>query len=571
MTADSTATVSASASGFAAQSRSAERTQSFDTRTRDEMRALLQRRLGSFGLMFAGIFGIFLLWRLASALSGDDSPSQAFLPWQVLTVMTFSALWFVCRGRLRSNAFLHAIEFGSLCVAGGAATLMCLTVSYAARPDVILLLCMTYVLIARAIMVPSSARRTFVYGLVFAVPFLISVYYIHRINHDPAIYTALADPRLRLDAATLAPRWTVIAGLWWIAALIIQTATSNVIYGLRKEVRDARRLGQYTLTEKLGQGGMGAVYRARHALLRRPCAIKLLPPDKFGPESVARFEREVQLTAELTHPNTIRVFDYGRTPDGVFYYVMEHLEGAALDSIVAEDGPLPAGRVIHVLDQVAGALIEAHGIGLIHRDIKPANIFLSWQGGVPDVAKVLDFGLVKQLNQAELEGTAHQPLTQDNSVTGTPQYMAPEAITSPDSVDARTDLYSLGALGYFLLTGEHVFTGRSLIEILSQHLHTAPVSPSERLGAPVPKDLEQLVMACLDKSPDQRPASARELQRALRSCRDARTWGEEDARGWFETHGETLRARRLHTTLEGSRTIAVNLEERTSYLPKQQA
>jgi len=559
-------------------SSSAERAQSFDTRTRDldtrtreEMRALLQKRLGSFGLMFAVIFGIFFVWRLASAISGDDSPSQAFLPWQAITVVTFSGLWFVCRGRLRSDAFLHAIEFGSLCVAGGAATMMCLTVSYAARPDTILLLCLTYVLIARAIMVPSSPGRTFAYGLAFALPFLVSVFYIHRINHNPATYTALADPRLRLDAATLAGRWTVIGGLWWIAALIIQTATSKVIYGLRQEVRDARRLGQYTLTEKLGQGGMGAVYRARHALLRRPCAIKLLPPDKFGPESVARFEREVQLTAELTHPNTIRVFDYGRTPDGVFYYVMEHLEGAALDTVIAEAGPMPAGRVIHVLDQVAGALIEAHGIGLIHRDIKPANIFLSWQGGVPDVAKVLDFGLVKQVNQADLDGTKEQPLTQDNSVTGTPQYMAPEAITSPDSLDARADLYSLGAVGYYLLTGEHVFTGRSLIEILSHHLHTPPVPPSQRLGATLPSDLETLVMACLAKSPEARPPSARELQAALRACLDVRSWGEGDARDWFETHGQALRARRSHTTLHGSQTIAVNLDERGSLLPKQRA
>jgi hypothetical protein len=266
------------------------------------MRALLQKRLGSFGLMLAFVFGIFFVWRLVSAFAGDDSPSQAFLPWQAITVATFSLLWFVCRRRPRSDTVLHALELGSLCVAGGAATLMCFTISYAARPDAILLLCMTYTLIGRAIMVPSSARRTFVYGVLFAAPFLVSVYSIHRFNHDPSAYTAAADPRLRLDAATLATRWTVIAGLWWVAALVIQTATSNVIYGLRQEVRDARRLGQYTLIEKVGEGGMGAVYRARHALLRRHCAIKLLPPNKFGPESVARFEREVQLTAELTHP-----------------------------------------------------------------------------------------------------------------------------------------------------------------------------------------------------------------------------------------------------------------------------
>jgi eukaryotic-like serine/threonine-protein kinase len=332
---------------------------------------------------------------------------------------------------------------------------------------------------------------------------------------------------------------------------------------LRREVRDARRLGQYTLLEKLGEGGMGAVYSVRHAMLRRPTAIKLLPPAKFGARNVARFEREVQLTARLTHPNTIRIFDYGRTPDGIFYYAMEYLEGANLADVVEEGGPMPAGRVIHLLDQVAGALAEAHGIGLIHRDIKPANIFLTEQGGVPDVAKVLDFGLVKQVGE-----TAVDPLTQADTLTGTPLYMAPEAITSPDDIDARTDIYALGAVGYFLLTGQEVFTGRTVVEVCSHHLYSTPVPPSQRLGAPVDADLEQVILGCLEKDPAERPEDARSLQRALRACRAARSWSEEEARRWFEGHADSLHARRSRNTAQSfPATIDIDLGRRLADHP----
>jgi serine/threonine-protein kinase len=454
-----------------------------------------------------------------------------------------------------------------LLVAAAGAIMISFQVPYALRPDSILLLCLSYTLITRSIMVPSSARRTLVLGLAFAVPFLVSVFFIHRWHHDPSIYTAAADPRLRLDAATIARRWTIMAALWWVTSLIIATATSKVIYGLRQEVRDARRLGQYTLTEKLGEGGMGVVYRARHAMLRRPTAIKLLPPEKFGAQSVARFEREVQLTARLTHPNTVRIFDYGRTPDGIFYYAMEYLEGADLADVVAEGGPMPGGRVIHVLDQVAGALTEAHGIGLIHRDIKPANIFLTEQGGVPDVAKVLDFGLVKQVGEGDGEDGALPALTHASGFTGTPLYMAPEAITAPDTVDARTDLYALGAVGYFLLTGQDVFQGRTVVEVCGHHLHSIPVAPSQRLGQPVAADLEALILTCLEKNPTRRPADARTLQSALRSCRDARSWTEEDARRWLDSHRRSLRARHPPTSVGSNATIAVDLDPHGRQMP----
>jgi eukaryotic-like serine/threonine-protein kinase len=533
---------------------------STDSQSHEEMRALVQQRVSRFGLLLALIFGMFLLWRVARALSADDSPTRAYLPPLALSVAPFLGLWLGFRSGARPLVIVRLAEVGALLVAGALVVLMSFKMSYAARPDTILLLCLSNMLIARAVMVPSTARFSLMLGAVFGVPFLIAVFYLHRLQHNPLIYTALADPRLRLDAATIAGRFTMIGGLWWVASVALTTTTSKVIYGLQREVRDARRLGQYTLLEKLGEGGMGIVYRARHAMLRRPTAIKLLPSDRFGPEALARFEREVQLTAGLTHPNTIRVFDYGRTADAIFYYAMEYLEGANLAEIVAVGGPMPAARVMHILDQVAGALAEAHQIGLIHRDIKPANIFLTEQGGVPDVAKVLDFGLVKQLGQPDGELA---DITHAGRLTGTPLYMAPEAMTAPDAVDARTDLYALGAVGYFLITGQDVFTGTTVIEICAKHLHDMPEEPSRRLGQPVPADLERLILSCLEKEPANRPVDARTLQRGLRACVDYGSWSEEDARRWLEAHGAALRAGKQQDAPGGQGTIAVDFALRS--------
>jgi serine/threonine-protein kinase len=312
-----------------------------------------------------------------------------------------------------------------------------------------------------------------------------------------------------------------------------------VIYGLRREVRRARQLGQYTLEGKIGEGGMGAVYRARHALLRRPTAIKLIRASDASESLRARFEREVQLTSSLTHPNTIAIYDYGHTPDGVFYYAMEFLlPGLSLQTLVDGDGPQPEARVIQILRQVCGALGEAHGIGLIHRDIKPANIMLCERGGVYDVVKVLDFGLVKEVGES-----SDQTLTGVNTITGTPLYMTPEAIESPELVDARSDLYAVGAVAYFLLTGKPVFEGRSTVEVLAHHLHDSPVAPSERLGRAIEPALERLILSCLSKDRADRPADAAALLAALDAGPAAHVppWTPQDARAWWETRaGECL-------------------------------
>jgi serine/threonine-protein kinase len=288
-------------------------------------------------------------------------------------------------------------------------------------------------------------------------------------------------------------------------------------------------------------------------MLRRPTAVKLLPPEKAGQAALERFEREVQLTARLSHPNTVAVFDYGRTPDGVFYYAMEYLDGTNLDTLVREDGPQPPARVAHVLRQVASALVEAHGIGLIHRDVKPENIILCERGGVPDVAKVVDFGLVKDLERG---GAA---LSRADVVQGTPLYLSPEAITAPDRVGAPGDLYALGAVGYYLLTGQHVFGGATLVEVCSHHLHTLPVPPAERLGRPVPASLEALLLSCLEKDPARRPASALALREALGDLAGVGAWSEQEARDWWERW--RLRPR-LPRQGGSGRTLEVALEGR---------
>jgi serine/threonine-protein kinase len=366
-------------------------------------------------------------------------------------------------------------------------------------------------------------------------------------EEEPTLLSVTPGDLLVADMMTIA--------IWWSFITIICTLVSKVIFGLRQEVREARKLGQYTLEAKLGEGGMGAVYRASHAMMRRPTAIKLVRPDRAGETNLARFEREVQLTARLTHPNTVTIFDYGRTPDGIFYYAMELLDGATLEDVVRVDGAQPPGRVVKVLTEVAGALEEAHGIDLIHRDIKPSNVILCTQGGKPDVAKLLDFGLVK-----ELAGQGEVDLTKESSLTGTPLYMCPESLTSPEDVDARGDLYALGAVGYFLVTGQHVFAGKTLVEVCGHHLHSEPVVPSERLGKPVPKELEDLLLSCLAKDPSGRPQSAAELRGRLEACRATGDWDEAQARAWWRQHGESLRSPgRADEGTSETRAIAIDL------------
>jgi eukaryotic-like serine/threonine-protein kinase len=293
-----------------------------------------------------------------------------------------------------------------------------------------------------------------------------------------------------------------------------------------------KQLGQYTLERKIGEGGMGVVYLARHALMRRETAVKLLLPDRADAAAVARFEREVCLTCQLTHPNTIQVYDYGHTPAGLFYYAMEFLRGLSLHDLVARFGPVPETRVVHILKQICDSLAEAHDLGLIHRDIKPGNIFLCDRSGVPDYVKVLDFGLVREYRSGHGE---HGPLTNQDLIEGTPWFMPPEAFENPAASDPRSDIYSIGALGYYLLTGgQYVFEGTSLTEIHQQQLAGLPAPPSQRGALAVNHNLEQIILRCLAAQPDERPQSADELKSLLIQTALDAGWTPENRRAWWE-------------------------------------
>jgi serine/threonine-protein kinase len=398
---------------------------------------------------------------------------------------------------------------------------------------------MSLALMIRAAAVPTSPRYTAVLtiaaGVLFLAPWMI----------EPAIFEMSVDRSTGYDSVVL----TLV--LCWTMSVIACYVVSRVVYGLRAEVRDAQKLGQYTLVSKIGEGGMGVVYRARHAMMQRPTAIKLLSGSGSSELQLARFEREVQLTAKLTHPNTITIFDYGRTPDGIFYYVMELLDGASLQAIIEHDGPQPAERVVSILLQISGALEEAHTIGLIHRDIKPANVLLCSQGGRPDVAKLLDFGLVKHVTA---EGVSDA--TVEGTISGTPHYMAPEQITAPESMDRRSDLYALGALGYYALTGCHISERKTAVEIFADHLHTKPIAPSKMTEIPVPPALDAVILGCLEKDPNDRPGSAAELAERLRAC-DVGEWSVGRARTWWETNGRQFEA--AAGSESSPKTIAVDL------------
>jgi serine/threonine-protein kinase len=315
----------------------------------------------------------------------------------------------------------------------------------------------------------------------------------------------------------------------------VAVVISHVVTRLGQQVAKAREMGSYQLGDLLGRGGMGEVYHATHRMLARPAAIKLIRPEVIGGNdpaaaqlAVTRFRREAEAAASLRSPHTVELYDFGVTDDQALYFVMELLEGLDLESLVRRHGPLPAGRVVHILRQVCASLAEAHVCGLVHRDIKPANIHVGRVGLVYDFVKVLDFGLVKPITDSTLE---HSLATQAGLVIGTPGYMAPEIALSA-RVDGRADLYSLGCVAYYLLSGRQVFEGDTVMQVFAQHLQTAPTPPSERGPSAVPPDLDQLVLSCLAKKPEDRPQTAAELDQRL-AVADVEPWTESDARQWW--------------------------------------
>ena len=316
---------------------------------------------------------------------------------------------------------------------------------------------------------------------------------------------------------------------------------SHVFARLGHRLREAQDLGSYKLTELLGHGGMGEVWKAEHRLLARSAAVKLVRPEVLGAGGASdtrtirrRFEREARATAALSSPHTIQIFDFGMTNDGNFYYVMELLSGRDLESLVREFGPLPADRAMFLLRQICHSLADAHARGLVHRDIKPANIYTCRMGLEFDFIKVLDFGLVKIKSRELARDTTMT--TVENQTTGTPAYMAPEIILGDVDVDRRADVYALGCVMYYLLTGQLVFEADTPMKMLMQHVQATPRPPSERTELVIPKEIDELVLACLQKDPDLRPQHAQDLFRIACSCRNCDTWTPQASRLWWEQH-----------------------------------
>ena len=375
------------------------------------------------------------------------------------------------------------------------------------------------------VVVPTPPRRALLAALasVSAVPVVIG------------LLIATGATSLRIEPALffigLVFPYLIVVGMAYVGA--------RVVYQLGTEVNRARELGSYRLEEKLGEGGMGEVWRARHRMLARPAAIKLIRPSFTGnagagasDEAVRRFEREAQVIARLRSPHTVELFDFGIATDGAFYYVMELLDGLDADALLRRFGPVPPERAIHLLRQICHSLSEAQSCGLVHRDIKPANIFLCRYGEEYDFVKVLDFGIVRTVRDPADTSPVH---TGEHVVQGTPAFIAPEQAMGGE-VDGRADIYATGCVAYWLLTGQYVFTAETAVGLLLQHAQAAPSPPSARTDVPIPRALDDLVLSCLAKDPADRPQSARELSLRLAAVEGANVWTQERARDWWVTH-----------------------------------
>jgi serine/threonine-protein kinase len=373
-------------------------------------------------------------------------------------------------------------------------------------------------ILAYGVLIPNTRRRSLlVVAALAAVPFAI-------IPAAAAVNPILREGRVPMLIAQCA------LILMFPAAIAVFAAARAAAFQRRafEAERRAEQIGQYALKRKLGEGGMGEVWLAEHGLLKRPCAVKFIRPELAGhPATAARFAREVQAVTGLTHLNTVRVYDYGRSEDGSFYYVMEYLDGPTLEELVRQAGPLPPARVVYLLRQLCGALTEAHAAGLVHRDLKPGNVIVAALGGQRDVGKLLDFGLVQDLS-ADDDGR----LTRTGTVLGTPAYMPPEQAAGESAVDARGDVYGLGAVAFFALAGRPPFLGKTLGQLLAAH-RSEPPPPLADFRPEVPADLAAVVARCLAKEPAGRFQSAADLGRAQAQCACAADWSAELAAAWW--------------------------------------
>ncbi len=491
-----------------------------------ETNLLLARRLKiSSLLMFAGFLVFFIKDLFYPEVFHTTADRMLFWDHLAITVITGAVGLRLCT---KCQHVLKHLRLVELLVFGGSATFFlffthnqltaCLAAGY--LPSILppwLLLIFIY-----AQFIPNTWQRAaVVIGSMVSVPLLLILF--TRLTSDEFARVVAENRHFH--------GFEVSTALMAILAAVVATLGVKTIGTLRQTAYEAKRIGQYRLKRLLGSGGMGEVYLAEHVMLKRPCAVKVIKPEKAGDrQALARFEHEVQATAKLTHWNSIEIFDFGRADDGTFYYAMEYLPGMNLEQLVQMHGPLPESRVIHLLSQTCDALSEAHAHGLIHRDIKPANIFAARRGHIYDTAKLLDFGLAKPLDRMEQVN-----LTQEGTIAGSPLYMSPEQITG-DSPDARSDIYSLGVVAYFLLTGQRPFEYENSMKVLIAHAHETP-RPMSELRSGISAEMESVVQRCLEKSPANRFPDAQSLRSALLRCDESGGWTREDARRWWECHG----------------------------------
>ena len=492
----------------------------------DETTTLLHGRLKAAALDLMVVLG---LGFIGNSVAGNFQ--WLFLRSAILGTTIFSYLVLRSRKQITQSwlRLLEAALFGGVALQIG--LMMYSRVGYyASQGDAVSMMAANQYFVAAfclhiltyGIFMPNSWRRAAVVMTLLAlIPYAI---WFFQLKTDPKV----AELALQNHAPAPIPV-TLVAAL-------IGTYGSHIITRTRRESFQAKQILQYRLQEKIGSGGMGDVYLAEHVLLKRKCAIKLIRETHVNDAATLKlFEREVIATARLTHWNTIEIYDYGHTDEGTFYYVMELLDGASLQSLVEECGPMPAARVAFLLAQACDALHEAHTVGLIHRDIKPANIFVACRGGVRDVVKLLDFGLVKISSTDQAEGG------KATGFSGTPMFMAPEQARHYNEVDGRSDLYALGAVAFYLLTGRPPFLENDMAQMLAAHAFKTPAAPSE-VCAGIPAEVDAIVLKCLEKKPQNRFASATELAAAWRSCKFYPEWGSEKADEWWQAKSKSGQA-----------------------------
>jgi serine/threonine-protein kinase len=459
----------------------------------------------------------FILHDFAGVLTGGDIRDFGwFVVLRALGEMFALPCYLLIRAKRVTPRSMAAMDFATFALGGALLAVMALRIGGLESRHMQGVMIFIF---ARCTVLPLPWRRAFLIPLVCALSYPLTLALL-----------SFFVPELRAQwtsRTSVAP--FVDNFLFVLAGLAVGVFASDLIYNARRQVFEARKLGNYRLKARIGRGGVGEVWLARQLTLERDVALKVLRDQASRSiESIKRFQREARATSKLAHPNTIRIIDFGASDDGVLYIAMELLQGMDLDAIVETYGPLSAARAIHLARQACGSLAEAHAQGILHRDIKPANLFVAELGREHDVVKVLDFGVARF---AEKEAGAS--LTETGALTGTPDYMPPETCAGDSEPDARSDIYSLGASIYFMVTGTTLFPNRGFGEVVMLHISKMPETPSTRLGARVPQDLERVIMKCLAKDPKGRYASVSDVERDLAACEDADAWTKDDARVWW--------------------------------------